>query len=324
MLFCALEKGDVNRVLYVLVGEDLSRMEYNLEVIKKKEQCDQIDRYNALSDPKEVIENALETFSLFSQKPMVIIENSTFLGAKNTTPLEPSRIQAKISPDQVVVLMAPIKKVDSRKKAIKAILEQAIQIDCSSLDEKSQPPEVKKMLQERKLKMESDAFEWFCENAGFSAPVLASQLDKLALYADHITLEDVKALVTVEPTKNVFKMTDALFARDAVRLLELYRTFRFQNMEPLAILGLLASQIRFVYQVKVLLEAGYSQKELMEKLGASSGRIWNTQKIAYRFSANELLENLALLADLDQSIKQGEVDKDTAFERFILQIGRSG
>lgn len=310
-------------MVYVLAGEDLSRMEYNLDGIKKKEQCDQIDRYNALSDPKEIIENALETFSLFSQKPMVIIENATFLGAKNTTSLDPSRILARLDSEKVVVLMAPIKKVDTRKKAIKALLAQAVQMDCSSLDEKSQPLEIKKMLQERKLKMENDAFDWFCENAGFSAPVLASQLDKLALYATHITLQDVKALVTIEPTKNVFKMTDALFSRDAVRLLELYRTFRFQNMDPLAILGLLAGQIRFVYQVKVLMEAGYSQKEIMEKLGASSGRIWNTQKVAYRFSANELLENLGLLADLDQSIKQGEVDKDTAFERFILQIGHS-
>ncbi len=309
-------------MLYILCGEDLSRMEYNLDVIKKKEQCDQIDRFDAQSEAKEVIENALETLSLFAQKPMVIVENATFLGAKNTTSLEGSRIESKISEDKVVVLMAPIKKLDSRKKAIKALMTKAKIVDCSVLDEKSQPLEVKAMLKERKLVMDPEALNWFCENAGYSAPVLASQLDKLALYADHITLEDVQALVTMEPTKNIFKMTDALFARDGVRLLELYRSFRFQNMEPLAILGLLAGQIRFVYQVRVLMDANYSQKEIMEKLSASSGRIWNTQKIAYRFQAHELLENLSLLGQLDEDMKRGSVDKDTSFERFILQIGQ--
>ena len=309
-------------LLYILYGEDLSRMEYNLDVIKKKEKCDQIDRFNAQSEAKEVIENALETFSLFAQKPMVILENATFLGAKNTTPLEVSRIENKIPEDKVVVLMALIKKLDSRKKTIKSLMTKAVMVDCSVLDEKSQPLEVKAMLKERKLVMDSEAFTWFCENAGYSAPVLASQLDKLALYADHITLEDVQALVTVEPTKNIFKMTDALFARDGVRLLELYRSFRFQNMEPLAILGLLAGQIRFVYQVRVLMDANYSQKEIMEKLSASSGRIWNTQKIAYRFQASQLLENLSLLGELDEDMKRGAVDKDTAFERFILQLGQ--
>ncbi len=308
-------------MLYILYGEDLSRMEYNLDLIKKKEECDQIDRFNAQIEAKEVIENALATFSLFAQKPMVILENATFLGSKNTTPLEVERIQNQIVDDKVIVLMAPIKKLDSRKKAIKALMAKAEMVDCSPLDEKSQPNEVKAMLKERKLVMDQAAFAWFCENAGYSAPVLASQLDKLALYADHITLEDVQALVTIEPTKNIFKMTDALFARDAVRLLELYRSFRFQNMEPLAILGLLAGQIRFVYQVRVLLDSGYSQKEIMEKLSASSGRIWNTQKIAYRFQAEQLLENLSLLGELDEDLKGGALDKDTAFERFILHLG---
>lgn len=311
-------------MLYILYGEDENRMEYKLETIKKKEQCDQTDRYDCLKDGKDVIENALESLSLFAQKPMVILEHATFIGAKNDTPLDPARIDARIADDKVIVLLAPVKKPDSRKKAVKSLTGKAVLIDCMPLDEKSQPGEIKAMMKERGMKMEPKAFSWFCENAGFSSAQLASQLDKLALYADCLKLEDVQALTSVEPTKNVFKMTDALFNRDRPRLLELYRNFRFQNMEPQAILGLLASQIRFVYQVRVMMDEGYSKERMMEELGASSGRIWNTMKNAQHFRADQLLENLSLLSNLDESIKRGLVEKDTAFENFILQIPNTG
>jgi len=313
-------EGGQTDMVYVLIGEDASRMEYKLERIKKEENCDQIDRFNCAKDDPAEINNELVTMNLFAEKPMVILTNATFLGAKNTTPFKPEEILANIPDDKVVVMMAEIKKMDTRKKVIKNLQNTAKVLDCMPLDEKNQPGEIQQMIKERKLKMDRDAFEWFCANAGYSQPVLAGQLDKLALYSDHLTLADVKALTTVEPTHNVFKMTDALFRKDRVKLLELYRTFRGQNMEPQAILGLLAGQIRFVYQVRVLMDSGCKKEEIMDILKASSGRIWNTMKNANRFRADQLLDNLALLSNLDETIKSGRMDRDTAFENFILQI----
>lgn len=312
-------------MIYILVGEDPSRMEYKLETIRQKEKCDQSDRFDCRKAAKEEVENALETLSLFAEKPMVILENAAFLGAKNDTGLDLERIAGKAlagKDDKVIVFELPARKMDTRKKKVKELKEQATVIDCMPLDEKSQPAEIRQMMKERNMQMEPKAFEWFCENAGFSSPSLASQLDKLALYSSTLKLEDVRALTTVEPTHNVFKMTDALFVRNRLKLLELYRIFRGQNMEPQAILGLLAGQIRFVYQVRVLMDQNLSKEQIMDRLNASSGRIWNTMRNASRFSAGQLLENLALLSHLDQAIKSGQMDKDTAFENFILQIGQ--
>lgn len=312
-------------MIYILVGEDPSRMEYKLETIRQKEKCDQSDRFDCRKAAKEEVENALETLSLFAEKPMVILENAAFLGAKNDTGLDLERIAGKAlagKDDKVIVFELPARKMDTRKKKVKELKEQATVIDCMPLDEKSQPAEIRQMMKERNMQMEPKAFEWFCENAGFSSPSLASQLDKLALYSSTLKLEDVRALTTVEPTHNVFKMTDALFARNRLKLLELYRIFRGQNMEPQAILGLLAGQIRFVYQVRVLMDQNLSKEQIMDRLNASSWRIWNTMRNASRFSAGQLLENLALLSHLDQAIKSGQMDKDTAFENFILQIGQ--
>ena len=306
-------------MVYILHGEDPSRREYKLETIKRKENCDQIDRFDCQKDDPDVIENVLDSYNLFAEKPMVILDHASFLGAKNDTKLELERIVPRLVDDKVIVLLLDAKKLDTRKKLVKQLQETATIMNCMPLDEKSLVIEVQTMMKERKMKMDARGFDYFCQNVGFSSPVIASQLDKLALYSQDLSYEDVKALTTVEPTQDVFKMTNALFAKNRVLLLELYRNFRAQNMEPAAIIGLLASQIRFVYQVRVLMDQGYRKEDMMSELNASSGRIWNTMKNAKNFSANQLLENLATLSKLDQATKSG-VDRDTAFENFILQI----
>lgn len=55
-------------MIYVLIGEDASRMEYKLERIKKEENCDQIDRFNCAKDDPAEIQNELVTMNLFATR----------------------------------------------------------------------------------------------------------------------------------------------------------------------------------------------------------------------------------------------------------------
>ena len=307
-------------MIYILAGEDESRMDYRLEEIKRKEKCDSLTRLNAKECGEANLLYELDTMNLFYTKPLVIVDNASFLSAKNDTGIDPQKIADRPIDDKVAVFLVHAKKIDTRKKAVKALAARATVLDCAPLTEKNQPDEIRQMMKEKGIQMEPGAFEWFCSHAGFSAASLSMQLDKLALYADNLKLADVQALTTVEPTQNVFKMTDALFEKDRVRFLGLYRSFRAQNMEPIAILALIASQIRFVYQVRVLLDEGRSQNDMVQMRGASSGRIWNSMRNARRFRADQLLDHLAWLSRLDEQMKSGKIDKDTGFENFILQL----
>lgn len=311
-------------MLHILYGEDASRIDYKTETIRQKLQPDEYTRLDAKKDDSAAVFMALDSMSLFSEKPMVVIENASFLGAKNETGIDPKDIAARDLSDKTVVLQYGGRKLDTRKKAVKQLAAHASVLECKPLDDKSQPAEIRALLKERGLEMDRQAFDWFCLHVGYSMPVIASTLDKMALYDHHLSLADVRALTTVEPTRNVFAMLDALYENDRIRLLGLYRDFRAQNMEPQQILALLAGQIRFVFDVRVMMDEGKSQQEMMEALQASSGRIWNSMKNARRFSAPMLMEKLALLSRLDQHIKSGQIDRDLGFENFILQLDAPG
>lgn len=308
-------------MVYILVGEDESRMNFKLEKIREKEKCDSFRRVDAKAEGEVGLLYELGALDFFSTRPMVVVDNASFLAAKNETGIDPAKIAEFDVSDKVVVYLVHSKKIDSRKKTVKALAAAATVIECIALNEKSQADEILSMMKEKGITMENGAFEWFCMHVGFSSMNISNELDKLSLYSTHLTLQDVQQLTTVEPSTNVFKMTDALFEKDKVRFLGLYRSFREQNMEPIAILALIASQIRFVYQVRVLMDEGKSRNDMMSILGASSGRIWNTMRNAGRFRADQLLDHLAWLSRLDQNMKSGKIDKDVGFENFILQIG---
>lgn len=307
-------------MLYILYGNDPGRQEFKLKNLLKKEAPDETLRYHADEDDPSYPFSILDSVNLFGLKQAVVLDRATFLTAKNASLYKPEELLPYKNAQQPVILMVEAAKLDGRKKAVKELMEAAKCFECIKFDDQSLQAFLKEEIEKRNLTLAPDAFTWLQKFGGKDAIALENALDKLELYSDHITLEDVKVLVPITPEDNVFEMTNALFAKQPVRLLGLYRDFRRQGMEPLAISGLLASQVRFIFQVRAMMDEGMNQNQIAKKLEASSGRIWNSMKNARRFSAMELLGHLARLSKLDEQLKSALLDKDDLFERYILSM----
>ena len=92
------------------------------------------------------------------------------------------------------------------------------------------------------------------------------------------------------------------------------------NIEPLSIIGLLASQIRIIYQVK-LLEDNRSDKEIASILEEKSEyRIKKTRELTRYYSEDDLLQLMIKLSDIDYSLKTSDNDPINLIETFILNI----
>lgn len=334
-------------MIYILFGEDEARSSYKLEEIKKKHAGEYSDliRFDFREDETARILDELDSSSLFMDTKLVIVDHADFMarktparpdadgkkpgaaktaGAKKRKKKEPSAQEELIRQfalrdpeDKIIVYLVPSK---SLSQAVKLNFGKAVYIESQSLDEKSVRSVVSEIAKSKGVSLEPKAMDWFCSNVGLNSLRIESELEKLSLYSNTITLEDVRALVTAEPSDNVFEMSNALFSRRGLDLLRLYREFRAQNMEPVAINALLASQIRFVYQVRVLMDLRYSQQEIAERLGVKPGRVYFAMKNAHRFQAAQLLGHLNTLAEVDWNMKSGKMDKDAGFENFVLRM----
>lgn len=305
---------------YILHGHDEGRVKQKINALKTKHHIQNVIVFDATDDEQQDVFNEMDTISIFDDDKMIVIENATFLSSKDTTKYDIKGFIDRSTNDESVILVfcCPRDKLDTRKKAVKELISKSTVYPCIALDEKSLPGYINEELKKLNLKMDRDAIKWFSARAGFDALRIEQELIKFKTFNDHITLKDVQDLMVCEPLNDVFKMVDALFERNALRLLAYYRNFRKLNMEPVAINGLLSGQIRFLFQVRVLMDQGNSKEEIARRLKAHPYRVQINMQRAYNFTSDELLEKLSILAKLDQDMKMGLVDKDEGFEQFIL------
>ena len=156
---------------------------------------------------------------------------------------------------------------------------------------------------------------------------LQNECDKLKMYCldtKTITEDDIKKLVVKklnDATEVTFSFVRALAEKNKKLALELYYELLSYQIEPLSIIGLLASQIRIIYQVKLLQKKHLSNDEMARILKEkSSYRIAKTKEFIYSYQEEELLQMMIQLADVDLKIKSSDVEANFLIELFILNI----
>ena len=304
----------------ILYGNDKERIQQKVDSFKKQFEVENVLDYDATAVEQEVILNEIDSLTIFDERKVIVIRQATFLSAKNTTnfEIEPFIKRSDENDQCVVIFCCPSEKLDGTKKLVKQLQSLSKVIPCMALDEKSLPSYLNECLEKHELRLERDAYQYVLKHIGFNPMRLENEVYKLKTYGNSLSLKDVQALIHPAPNEDIFKMVNALFEQEILLFLEYYRSFRQQGMEPLAIVALLASQIRFLYQVRVQMDAGYTQDEIASHLKAHPYRIKMTMQRAWNYSPQDLLDQLEELATFDQEMKKGLVDKDQGFEHWIF------
>lgn len=308
---------------YILHGKEETRVLQKLQALKNKYQTSQSTYYfDAQSVSQDIVLDEIDSVSMFDDCKMVVIKNASFLSSKDKTKYDIESFIARSNKqeDVIIVFLVMADKLDTRKKLVKQLASISTVYPCISLDDKSVGSYVREQMEHIGLKMDGPTFNYVCKRIGYDSMRISQELNKLRTYNSFVSMEDVQALLVNEPMHNVFKMVDALFDKNGLLLISYYRNFRALKMEPVAINGLLSGQVRFLFQVRELMDEGYYKDDIASILKAHPYRVQLSMQRANRFTSDELLEQLSILANLDQSIKMGLIDKDEGFEQFFLKM----
>ncbi|MCI7801864.1 MAG: DNA polymerase III subunit delta [Erysipelotrichaceae bacterium] len=307
----------------VLYGNDQSRMKQNLEQVKKRLNVSNIVYMDTKTNEFKEVLWELDSVSIFDEQKMIVLDHCSFLSGEDETNYDLEQLTKRKDANVYFVCLCYSPKLSKKKSANKKFLQTVSSnnlIPCMALDEKNKRSYIQDYCKRIGLYMETDALNWFCTRVGMDTMRIESELDKLYLYSSHIYLKDVEALVCAEPLQNVFKMVDALKDRNALRILAYYRNFRQTGMAPTAINALLAGQMRFLFQVKILMESGYSQDDIVQKCKTHPYRVQLTMKESKKHTCEELLNLLDQFSALDQNFKTGKQDMDQGFEQFVFDM----
>lgn len=182
-----------------------------------------------------------------------------------------------------------------------------------------------KRAQQVGVSLSSRAGRLLADLVGNNLWVLASELDKLAAYAEGrpVGEEDVRALVSSAREINVFALVDAVAEgpRRVGAALRLLRRLLVQGTNSGQILGMLARQYRLVLLTREMLDAGARRSQIGERLGIASDFVLDKLlDQAERYSVPRLKAAYRRLVEADASIKRGLSGEELALELLLHDL----
>lgn len=316
---------------YVISGTDYYLVNAELEKIKKiyaKESVD-IVQYDASNTDLRVILDDANMPSFLADYKMIVINYPLFLSAsgKLDDDLQGILLQYLENSNPTSILVFVLHQaLDSRKSLVKQMKKVC---DVRSIEEIN-ANDFKRMIvaecKKHKLVIKDDALSELQNRLPLDFENLRHQMDKLIDYDGEITVNVVKALVT-KPLfgtndKDHLLFTNAILAKDMETCFTMWKDLCIVNKEPYSLIGLIASQFRFMYQVKYLYNQRYYSKDIAQYLNANEYRVSKTLETLNKYKIEDLLEILNALGELDMQIKSGVIDAKNGFELFLLKVTR--
>lgn len=328
-----IEKGDV-RPVYFFYGTETYLMEDLIQTITSKvvgeERQDVVTTYSLQEIPiEDVIEDA-ETFSFFGGKKVIVAKDFT-------APLSSKKKEEKTvhnwnvletyitNPSEAthLILISEEEKVDARKKITKALQENTVVVNCKPFDEKTMDAWLKMQAERYNITFDDVAKEKLVTKVGTNLFLLVSEMEKLALYVGEggtVTEQHVDHLTARSLEQDIFSLIDKALKKKLDEAIVIYHDLLKQREEPLLILILIARQLRIYYQVKLLSQRSYSQKQIATQLKLHPYVVKLAMREINRFEEERLLSLLKEVANTDYAIKSGRMDKQLAVELLLIKL----
>ena len=308
---------------YLIESEDTLSLNNEIsKIIKDNDFTNAV--INTYDIEETLLENALEdldTYNFLSEKKVIIIKNIESIKEDLFEKDIEHLFKYIDNPNQDNLLIITSKKLDSRLK-----FSKKLKTKCKISKIEANPKAfIKQQLKNYKITQDTiNLLEEYCLG---DMTKIYNECEKLKNYKIEdktITKEDIIELVMKKlgDSKDlVFSFTRSLAERDRKASLKKYKELLTYNIEPLSFIGLLAGQIRILYQVKLLEKRNLRDKEIADILEEKSDyRIKKTREITRMYSEEELLTLMKKLSEIDLKIKTVDTNPNQEIELFIINI----
>ena len=305
---------------YLIKSNAISLIDKKIEELIKEKGFDSssVTTYDLEEDSiTSLIEDA-DTISFLTPNKVIIGKNlsNNNLDEKNL------KILSKYldNPNSDVLLILVTTNIDARKKIVKEVINKLSLVNIST-DTKEIVKDILKGydVEYRVINLLEEYYSEDLER-------LISETKKLALAfinTKKITYKDALELLVKPLNKQdslAFDLVREIALKDKKKAVNIYNELLSYNIESYALFGLLESQYRLLYQVKVLNKRNISYNDMASILEVHPFRVKKTLELVRYYTLKEIRKLLKNLSDIDFKIKSGVYENNIIIDLLILNI----
>jgi DNA polymerase III delta subunit len=318
--------ADELKSAYLLTGSDRPKIERALHRLRDRFGEDSVERLSARDTTGDDAVGACNTMGLFGGGGrLVVVEDVERWKAADAKAI--ADYLAAPAPDTVLALVAEELRKDS---PLAKTCAKAGQLLVYEVSKRELPKWVAEQFGRHGVKATGEACRALVELIGENPHDLASEIDKLSLYAgqDEITEHEVELLVSARADVPPWTLTDAWGKREIAGVLGaceaiLERSTRSGSGEILMLVGRLAAHVRRIQACRRLDAEGVRPRDAAGQLKMHPFAAEKAFAQARNFSEDELREAIARLADLDLAVKGGSrLPAELELQRTLVAITR--
>lgn len=326
-------KRQIFHPVYTLIGTEeylkrqfLRAIQYQMN---EQEETD-IVRLDLNEVALDAVLDEAETFSFFTDRKLLIVENSLFVTPKNPNPIEDHEQKRLLdylnapNSSTTIIFCVPYDQLDKRKKIGKAFLIDTQLVDISQLKEQAVRQYVLNYLQNAPFKITRDGVEALLVRTDFHLTHTMNELEKIETFAtdrkEAISKGEINKLVPRSLEGDIFELTNAMVKRRVSRAVQIYRDLLLLGNEPIALHGLIVSQFRIIIQAKILSRQGEHEAQISKKLSVHPYRVKMALQIGAGMPLDQLLNYYDRLAEVDYQMKTGYGLRDNHFYVLLTQL----
>ncbi|MBA3241247.1 MAG: DNA polymerase III subunit delta [Acidobacteria bacterium] len=213
--------------------------------------------------------------------------------------------------------------LDKRLRLSKQLLDICTSVEFAALPDAELAAWAKSRLKDLRADADERTLRQIIALSGRSVRQLSTELEKLstaALPTGHITMELVETLVGRSRELSNFELTDHLIARNRKRALETLGRLLDDGVEPLMLMGLLASSFHRLALAKDLMTRGVAKEEVFRVVPMPQSKRGEFLATARRADTRDLARRIQRIADADLSIKTSQATPRIQLEMLVCEL----
>lgn len=208
-------------------------------------------------------------------------------------------------------------RLDNRSKTTSLLKKLSDFRDFSSLEGSDLSDWLANLFSDNKCSISKNDIDYLIDRVGANQAILRSEAQKLILHGQ-IDRKLINVMTDELPHSSVFNLLDKLVAGETKSALELYSDQRRQNIEPQAILGMIAWQL--VNISTIAMASTNNVQVIATESSLSPFVVRKNLPIAKKLSKSRLARMFDLTIETDLNLKTLSLNADNALRQLIIEL----